>query len=612
MSSNLLLSSLPDESMAIEPMATTDRFGHLNVLNDATVMIVDDEPIMIDVVQAFLEEAGYTRFITTEDSTMALDMLQKQRPDIVLMDLIMPGKTGFELLAEIRADEALRFMPVIVLTAANDAETKLRVLELGATDFLSKPVDPSELRLRLRNALAFKAYQDQLAYYDALTGLPNRQMFMERLAWTLRLAKRHNKQSALLQIGLDRFKQINDSLGHEVGDKVLKSVAERMTSILRESDTVSMLSQPEESVSLSRLAGDEFVVLLPEIQSAEDASILSRRLLNSMHQPLLLAGHELFVSISVGITLYPQDGSNSADLLTNVDLAMGQAKLHGRNTYAFASPETNARSFQRLTMETALRKAIENDGLELHFQPKVDLATCRIKGAETLLRWEHPELGRISPARFIPLAEETGLILQLGEQVLRRACHKAVQWQQQGLGIPIAVNVSSLQFKRGDMPAIIQEALQESGLEPTNLIIELTESLLMDNAQQNLDMMHAIRKLGVRLSMDDFGTGYSSLAYLKRFPLNELKIDQAFIRDLPHDAGGSAIVASVIDMAHGLGLDVTAEGVETMAQLEFLKYHGCDLFQGYLFSRPIPHAEFSSLLAKAQHLKPDCSFEVEK
>ena len=561
-------------------------------------MIVDDEPATIHVVQVFLEDAGYSHFITTNDSTQALDIILKQRPDILILDLYMPGKSGFELLGEIRSNPLLRYLPVLVFSAAGDAETKLRSLELGATDFLPKPVDPSELVLRLRNALAFKAYQDQLAYNDRLTGLPNRQLFLERLSWTLRLAQRHTKQCALLQIGLDRFKQINDTLGHEVGDEVLKAVSHRLTTSLRESDTISQLNSGQDSISLSRLSGDEFMVLTSEINHAEDASLIARRLLEAMRLPLALGKLELFVTISVGIALFPQDGSEGSALLTHVDLAMAQAKRHGRNTYAFHSVETNTRSFERLNMETALRKSIERKELELHYQPKVDLNTGRIIGAEALARWTHAELGQVSPAQFIPLSEETGLILPLGEDMLNLACQEAVKWQKSGCNLPVSVNVSSMQFRRGDMPSIIRSALQASGLQPENLMIELTESLLMENAQSNIDMLRAIKSLGVRLSMDDFGTGYSSLSYLKRFPLDELKIDQLFVSDLPGDSGSAAIVSSVISMAHGLGLKVTAEGVETQTQMEFLKTHGCDHFQGYLFSRPLAPPDFAALLRK--------------
>lgn len=597
------LSALPHPEVMNEGQDVSERRSLLHALKDAKVMIVDDEPIMIEVVQAFLEDAGYTNFLTTEDSTQALDMMLRQRPDVLLLDLIMPGKSGFELLREIRSEPALRYMPVIVLTAASDSDTKLQALELGATDFLSKPVDASELVLRLRNALAFKAYQDQLAYNDSLTGLPNRQLFLERLAWTLKLAHRHGKQCALLQVGLDRFKQINDTLGHEMGDEVLKAVARRLTDSLRDTDTLSMLDDREDAVSLSRLAGDEFMVLISEVNHGEDASIIARRLLETMKLPFTLGGQELFVSISVGIVLFPHDGSQGSDLLTHVDLAMTQAKQNGRNTYAFYSPEANARSFERLQLETALRKAIDKNELEVYYQPKVEAATGRILGAEALLRWNHPDLGAISPVRFIPLAEETGLILSLGEQVLMRACSDAVKWQLAGCNLPVSVNVSSLQFRRGNMPAVIQASLNATGLQPGNLIVELTESLLMDNAQANIDMLHAIGSLGVRLSMDDFGTGYSSLSYLKKFPLYEIKIDRTFVRDLPNDTGSAAIVSAVIAMARGLGLKVTAEGVETTDQLSFLKTHGCDKIQGFLFSRALPMHEFSALMKQ----KLDCS-----
>ena len=422
------------------------------------------------------------------------------------------------------------------------------------------------------------------------------QLFLERLAWTLKLAHRHNKQSALLQIGLDRFKQINDTLGHEMGDEVLKLVSQRLALALRESDTASGIIDRDNAVSLSRLAGDEFMVLIAEIDHAEAASAVARSLLETMKQPLILGGQELFITLSVGIALFPQDGQQGSDLLTHVDLAMANAKQNGRNTYSFYSAETNARSFERLKLETALRKAIDNNELELYYQPKVDTATGQIVGAEALLRWNYSKMGFISPAQFIPLAEATGLILPLGERVIHNACKEAVKWQQAGCDLPVSVNVSSLQFRRGDMPFIIKSALQASGLKANNLIIELTESLLMDNAQANIEMLNTIKSLGVRLSMDDFGTGYSSLSYLKQFPLYEIKIDQTFIRDLPEDTGNAAIVGAVIAMARGLGLKITAEGVETPEQMNFLKLHGCDQIQGFLFSRAVPPQEFADML----------------
>lgn len=591
-------------SVPLGAVTSPVRRDSLHALTNAKVMLVDDEPIMMDVVQAFLEDAGYTRFLTTDDPTRVLDMLHKERPDVLLLDLIMPGKSGFKLLTEIRNEPSLRYMPVIVLTAASDAETKLQPLDLGATDFLAKPVDASELRLRLRNTLAFKAYQDQLAYYDALTGLPNRQLFLDRLIWTLRLARRHDKQCALLQVGLDRFRQINDTLGHEVGDELLKAVSRRLSTTLRDTDTISMLDDREDVTSLSRLAGDEFMVMISEIGHPEDALTIARRLLATMQSPLILGKHELVVTLSVGIALFPQDGREATDLMTNVGQAMAHSKLNGGNTFSFCSPEANSRSYERLMMETALRKAIERNELELYYQPKMEPVTSRIIGAEALLRWTHADMGSIPPARFIPLAEESGLILELGEMVLRRACEDAVEWRQAGYDLTVSVNVSSLQFRRGDMPSLIRSALLASGLPPGKLRIELTESVLMNNATESMAMLHAIKDLGATLSIDDFGTGYSSLSYLKQFPLDELKIDRMFVRDLPDDTGNAAIVSAIIAMAHGLDLTVTAEGVETPAELDFLKTHGCDQFQGFLFARPIPKQEFSALLAQGVILLP--------
>ena len=576
----------------------------METLTRARVMIVDDEPIMIDVVQAFLEDAGYANFLTTEDSRQALDLMLHERPDVLLLDLLMPGKSGFELLNEIRAEPRLRYMPVIVLTAASDADTKLQALELGATDFLAKPVDPSELTLRLRNALAFKAYQDQLAYNDALTGLPNRQRFLDRLDWALSLARRQNRHCGLLHVGLDRFRQINDTLGHDAGDEVLREVARRLTHVLRESDAVALLDLREEQVELARLGGDEFVVLLAELRHVDDASLVARRLLDAIRAPFHIAGHELYLTLSIGVAVYPQDGNEPAELLASMDAALAQAKGMGRDAFAYRSQEANARTTARLKLETALRKALEREELSLHYQPKVIAADGRIVGVEALVRWNSLDLGFVSPGEFIPLAEETGLILQIGEFVMRRACEDAARWQREGHGVAVSVNVSSLQFSRSDMPTTIAAALNTSGLDAGQLVVELTESLLMENAQANIDLLHRIKAQGVRLSMDDFGTGYSSLAYLKQFPLDELKIDRAFVMGLPDDRGSMAIVGAVIAMAQGLGLKVTAEGVEQPAQRDFLVAQGCDLIQGYLFSRPLPLKDFETLLASRQPCQP--------
>jgi diguanylate cyclase len=605
-----LLRSLSRPDASGNQAAMPEGRSSLSALSNAKVMLLDGEPIMMEVIRSFLEDAGYSNFITTDDPSRALSIMLKERPDVLLLDLFLPGKSGFELLTAIRHEPPLRYLPVIVLTASSDAETKLRALDLGATDFLAKPVDASELRLRLRNTLAFKAYQDQLAYYDTLTGLPNRQLFLDRLIWTLRLARRNDKQCALLQVGMDRFRQVNDTLGHEVGDELLKAVSHRLAATLRATDTISMLDDHEDATSLSRLTGDEFMVIISEIDHPDDALAITRRMLETMQAPLILGRHELVITLSVGIALFPQDGREATNLMTNVGQAMAHSKLNGGNTFSFCSPEANRRSYERLMMETALRKAIERNELELYYQPKVEPTTSRIIGAEALLRWTHADMGPIPPARFIPLAEESGLILELGEMVLRRACEDAVTWRQAGFDLTVSVNVSSLQFRRGDMPSIIRSALLASGLSPGRLRVELTESLLMDNATESMAMLHAIKDLGVSLSIDDFGTGYSSLSYLKQFPLDELKIDRIFVHNLPDDTGNTAIVRAVIAMAHGLDLTVTAEGVETPAELSFLKLHDCDQFQGFLFARPMPKHEFFALLTQGAILVPNTQYVI--
>ncbi|MGH8532827.1 MAG: GGDEF/EAL domain-containing response regulator [Gammaproteobacteria bacterium] len=566
-------------------------------LTSGTIMLIDDEPLTLEVVQTFLEEAGYTRFVTTDDPRQAIELLVSRRPDVVLLDLMMPEVSGFDILSRMRADTEMKYTPVIVLTSANDAATKLKALELGATDFLSKPVDPSELRLRVRNTLAFKAYQDRLANYDDLTGLPNRRMFLARLDWALRRAKRHQSVCALLQVDLDRFKQINDSLGHRVGDSLLRDVARRLEDSVRDSDAVGRFSDEASRSSVSRIGGDEFTVLVPEIDRAENASLVVRRINAALAKPFLAEDHELFMTASIGIAVYPDDGVEPDSLLKHAEVATHYSKRHGGNGYEFYSKDINARASERLSLENQLRRALEREEILLHYQPKVDVGAGHIVGAEALVRWHHPELGMVSPAKFVPLAEESGLIVPLGEWVLREACKECKAWQHLGLQqLGIAVNVSSVQFKKGGLLQVLRSALETSGLEAPHLVIELTESVLMESAEANIQMLQELKAMGVRLAIDDFGTGYSSLSYLKRFPLDELKIDRSFMSDVASDRDNAAIASAIIALAHNLGLKVVAEGIESRDQLEFLKAKLCDEFQGYLFSRPLPKEEFRHLL----------------
>ena len=562
-------------------------------LREATVMMVDDEPTTIDVLQAFLETEGYQRFVTTSESNQAMDLVAKENPDVLLLDLHMPKVSGFEILKHLRRDPRYRHLPVIVLTSATDSETKLKALQLGASDFLGKPVDPSELALRLRNTLAAKAYQDRLTFYDNLTGLPNRQLFLDRLLWALRCAKRDATCGAVLHIDLDHFKKINEALGHEVGDGVLIAVGDRL---LKSLSAAGASATAESQSILSRVGGDEFNVLVPEMQRAESAVEVAQALLDALREPFKVQGREVFISGSIGVAVFPNDGDGSDALIKHASVAMNQAKLHGRNSYEFYSASMNARALERLSLETHLRRALERDELLAVYQPKVDTRTGQVMGSEVLLRWHHPELGSISPVQFIPLAEETGLIVPFGQWVLSTACKQNKMWQLAGLPkVKVAVNVSARQFRDGRFIQTLVRALEVSSLDPQYLTLELTENTIMENAQENLDILHEIKEMGIKLSVDDFGTGYSSLSYLKQLPLDELKIDRSFIAGLRSETDDAPIITAIVAMAHSLKLRVVIEGVETQHQLNFARDRGCDEYQGFLFSQPVPSPEFAAL-----------------
>jgi diguanylate cyclase (GGDEF)-like protein len=567
-------------------------------LRNATILMVDDEPINLEVIQAFLEDEGYKNFVTTEDSTQALELAAKVQPDVVLLDLIMPKVNGFDILTAMRASEEFQHTPVIILTSATDADAKLEALELGATDFLGKPVDPSELALRLRNTLAAKAYQDQLAYTDALTGLPNRKLLLQTMGTTLRETREAGHPASALHIGLDRFKEINDTLGLKGGDALLKAVAQRLAGEVSLDDVI-VAPEGENlwSRTVARLSGDEFALFLPALHRVDDAAIVARRVRRAMSQPFEIEGKEVIVTCTIGISTFPEDGDEAAVLLKHAGMAAHHAKQRGGNTYRFYSKEINARSNERMSLESELRKALDNEELVLYYQPKIDTTTGLMTGAEALIRWEHPRHGLVPPMKFIPIAEDTGLIVPIGEWVFQMACRQARQWQQEGFGnVPIAINVSPKQVRRHQLIETIRKALEGAELESKWLTVELTESAVMDNARQNILILHEMKEMGLKLSIDDFGTGYSSLSYLKRFPLNELKIDRSFLRDLSSDSDDAAIVSAIIALAKNLNLHVVAEGVENREQLAFLKDKGCEQCQGYLFSKPLPAKEFSQRL----------------
>ena len=420
----------------------------------------------------------------------------------------------------------------------------------------------------------------QLANYDSLTGLPNRTLFRDRLMHAVAQAHRKETLVALLFLDLDRFKLINDSLGHHAGDELLKIVSERLLANARETDTVA------------RLGGDEFTVILEGLTSTDDATKVARKILEVMGKPFHLDGHEVFVTTSVGIALFPVDGEDIDELLKNADTAMYRAKEQGRNNYQFYTADMNAKAVEHLIMESSLRHALDRDEFVLHYQPQVDLHSREITGVEALIRWNHPELGLLYPNQFMSLAEETGLIISIGEWVLKSACMQAAQWQKNNLpSMRLAVNLSALQFRMTNLVETVSAALDDSGLDAKYLELEITESFLMDDVNSAISKLCDLACLGVHIAIDDFGTGYSSLSYLKQLPLNTLKIDQSFVRDISSDPDDEAIVEAIIALGQTMHLRVMAEGVESEEQLNFLKSRGCDQAQGFLISHPVTASE---------------------
>jgi diguanylate cyclase (GGDEF)-like protein/PAS domain S-box-containing protein len=430
-----------------------------------------------------------------------------------------------------------------------------------------------------------------VAQHDVLTGLPNRSLLQDRLSQAVAYANRSGHPVWVMLIDLDRFKFVNDSMGHKAGDVLLMTVAARLRSSLRDTDTVA------------RLSGDEFVVIVSQHEDQPLSSDIVQRVMDSVAQPMMLGPKEFFVTCSIGVAAYPSDGTPAESLIEHADIAMYRAKKLGRNNFQFYTPAMNEESLERVRIESALHNALERNEFVLHYQPQVDLQTGRIVGMEALIRWKHPELGMVPPSRFVGVAEDTGLIVPIGAWVMRTACAQNKVWQDAGLGsLRVAVNLSARQFSAADLVSGIEQVLSDTGLDPSCLELELTESLFMSDVTPAVELLHRMKSLGIKLSIDDFGTGYSSFSYLSRFPIDVLKIDRSFVNDITHDANDAAIVASIIALAHNLRLSVIAEGVETAEQLDYLRHQGCDEMQGYYFSRPLPAQEFEQLLRQHRSL----------
>ena len=689
------------------------------------VLVADDDPVMRLLMRQMLTQVGLD-VIEAEDGVQALASYKHSGPDLVMLDVDMPAMDGFAVCREIRHQEVGGTVPIIMVTGGDELEAVTRAYEVGATDFISKPINwpilghrvlyvlrasdaiarlriadahnravlaaipdtffrlnregfyldyeqghdasagfslsdcvgshigdvlPPEIAARLldkahavlatqhigsvdytlthedstrhfearlvatgadevlglvRDISERKRTEEQirrLAYCDSLTGIPNRQAFLETLERELVRSKEHDKKFAVLFMDLDAFKRINDTLGHDVGDHLLKVVSERLRETIRPSDLVLRAEHEFESSSggsnLARLGGDEFTILIPDLERVEDALNVAHRVKEAMRRPFMIEGHEIFVTASIGISLYPEDGEDCNSLLKYADTAMYHAKNCGKNNAKLYSSSLTMEIMSHVKMEVGLRKALQNNELYLLYQPQIDVPSTQIVGVEALIRWRHPERGIISPTEFIPLAEETGLIVPIGEWVLRTACNQAKAWQSDsGRAIRMAVNLSAKQFKDENLMQIVLSALADTGLDARLLELELTEGTLMDDARATMVTLEQLRGIGVYLSIDDFGTGYSSMNYLKRFDVRALKIDKSFIAGLPQDTENAAITRAIIAMAHGLKMVVVAEGVETDEQLLMLEEYGCDMAQGYFLGHPSPHDTITAMLAR--------------
>ncbi len=695
------------------------------------ILIVDDDITILIAMRSVLEKHQF-EVIEAKCASEALDAFERLDLDIIILDIELPDRNGLEVCEKIRAHQRGKQIPILMSTGMDDQESISKAYEVGATDFIVKPINwpifghrvrymlraskaiadireaeqlalrlgkviesssneiyiadagtlvlqqvntsarenlgyssdelnqlnlidlmvdyesnlfsplmqrlrenrrpeafiscellrkdgshyPAEVRLQLSKGdnsdLLIAIVQDvterkmaedrmrRLAYYDSLTGLPNRTLFTERLELMLKAAQRNQDKLAILFIDLDNFKRINDSLGHTIGDALLKETSKRLLTCIRQSDLASRHLDIHEEISVSRLGGDEFVIVLNKIDHTDVAALVAKRLLDTLSRPTNLEGHDIVITPSIGISIAPLDSNNVESLLKHADTAMYHAKNNGKNNYQYYSSTMNASGVERLRLESELRSALENDELVVYYQPQIDVVSGKICGAEALVRWQHPKYGLLTPDYFISLAEEMGIILELGEHVLFDACRCAKEWREKGLAInKMSVNISSVQFNQPNFVERIKNILNSTGLNPKHLKLELTESIIMNKLESTIRFLQELKSMGLSISIDDFGTGYSSLSYLKRFPIDELKIDRSFIIDIETDPQNEGIVTAIIAMANSLNLSLVAEGVETEKQLEHVHQLGVDVIQGYFFSEPIGEIDFEKFLSES-------------
>lgn len=556
------------------------------------ILLVEDNPGDARLVSEMLADARAGTFVLVhiDSFTEALKRLTQQHFDIVLLDLILPDSRGLETLT--RMQMAAPYIPIVVMSRMHDEALALQAVQHRAQDYLIKGQVDTQLLVRsLRYAIERKRAEERMQHmvtHDALTNLPNRMLFIDRLAQALIHAPRHDRMVAILLMNLDRFKRVNDTLGHPVGDLLLIAMADRLSEILRKGDTVS------------RLVGDEFALILDDIADADDVSGIAQKVSDSFAIPFEVVGHTLNVTASIGVSVFPEDCDNPATLLKNADLAMCRAKELGSGGYQRYSSAMNDNASHHLRLENKLCHALDRDEMFLRYQPQIDLITGKIVAVEALLRWQNPDLGLVSPAEFITVAEETGLITRIGEWVLRAACQQNKAWQTAGYPpIRMAVNLSARQFRQRQLIGTIHQVLSETGLDPGYLELELTESVM--HGAETAAILQKLKDAGIHIAIDDFGMGYSSLSYLKRFPVTKLKIDQSFVQGIPDDADDMAITTAIVAMAHSLKLQVIAEGVETMKQQDFLRSLECHEMQGYYFNKPLPPSEINDCFSHNYH-----------
>jgi len=565
--------------------------------NVIKILLIDDDEDDYVVTRDLLSESKELKhelhWIPTYHE--AVTRICENNYDIYLLDYRLGKHTGLDLLQKATCQGCRS--PFILLTGEGNHETDLKAMKAGAADYLVKgEISAPLLERSIRYAIERKRTEERIyhmAFYDSLTDLPNRVLFQDRLRLAIANAERHEYMSAVLFLDIDNFKRINDTFGHFMGDNLLKEVAFRLSSIMRKCDSVTR-DVPD---LFARLGGDEFTVLLNVINDTEDAARVARRIIETISAPFKVNGYEIFITSSIGIAIYPADGNEIDSLLKNADAAMYSAKENGKNNYQYYKQHMNATAFERLTLENDLHKALEREEFLLYYQPQINADSGAITGMEALIRWRHPNGRIIPPLDFIPLAEETGLILPISEWVLKTACEQSKAWQEEGYkAVPVSVNLSSQQFQQKDFIASLSAILDDTGISPENLILEITESTILQNTKTAFSSLHELTAMGLRLAIDDFGTGYSSLSYLKSFPIHAIKIDRSFVREISTDSDDAAIATAIISMAHSLRLKIIAEGVETEEQLEFLCKQRCDEIQGYLFSPPLPPGEISKLL----------------